>query len=77
MLKMYNAEVLSKFPVVQHFPFGGLFEWEADPDAEEQQASIHVQSHSKPARTLVQENAKAPSESQRASRTTVQPTKRL
>ncbi|BFZ63146.1 Serine/threonine-protein phosphatase 2A activator 1 [Saitoella coloradoensis] len=22
MLKMYNAEVLSKFPVVQHFPFG-------------------------------------------------------
>ena len=33
MLKMYNAEVLSKFPVVQHFPFGSLFKWERDPRA--------------------------------------------
>ena len=33
MLKMYNAEVLSKFPVVQHFPFGSLFRWEKDPNA--------------------------------------------
>lgn len=32
MIKMYNAEVLSKFPVVQHFPFGSLFSWEQDPD---------------------------------------------
>lgn len=30
---MYNAEVLSKFPVVQHFPFGSLFSWERDPNA--------------------------------------------
>jgi serine/threonine-protein phosphatase 2A activator len=30
---MYNAEVLSKFPVVQHFPFGGMFKWERDPTA--------------------------------------------
>jgi serine/threonine-protein phosphatase 2A activator len=30
---MYNAEVLSKFPVVQHFHFGGLFKWERDPTA--------------------------------------------
>jgi serine/threonine-protein phosphatase 2A activator len=33
MIKMYNAEVLSKFPVIQHFPFGSLFRWEKDPDA--------------------------------------------
>ncbi|KAL1954314.1 hypothetical protein VTO42DRAFT_1388 [Malbranchea cinnamomea] len=32
MIKMYNAEVLSKFPVVQHFPFGSLFRWEPHPD---------------------------------------------
>ncbi|KAL2827196.1 phosphotyrosyl phosphatase activator [Aspergillus cavernicola] len=33
MIKMYNAEVLSKYPVVQHFPFGSLFSWERDPNA--------------------------------------------
>jgi len=33
LIKMYDAEVLSKFPVVQHFPFGDLLRWEKDPDA--------------------------------------------
>lgn len=29
---MYNAEVLSKFPVIQHFPFGSIFSWDPDPN---------------------------------------------
>jgi len=39
---MFNAEVLSKFPVVQHFPFGGLFRWEADPRVVGPAPSVHV-----------------------------------
>ena len=41
---MYNAEVLSKFPVVQHFHFGSLFSWEQDPNATPPPASIHASS---------------------------------
>jgi serine/threonine-protein phosphatase 2A activator len=41
---MYNAEVLSKFPVVQHFPFGSLFAWEKDPNAKIIQTSVHTSS---------------------------------
>ncbi|EMC99572.1 hypothetical protein BAUCODRAFT_48873, partial [Baudoinia panamericana UAMH 10762] len=43
MLKMYAAEVLGKFPVVQHFPFGSFFRLEADPDAVGSVQSVHAQ----------------------------------
>ncbi|KAJ5155149.1 Serine/threonine-protein phosphatase 2A activator 1 [Penicillium capsulatum] len=44
MIKMYNAEVLSKFPVVQHFPFGSLFSFERDPNAIPPLATAHATS---------------------------------
>ncbi|KAI9726793.1 MAG: Serine/threonine-protein phosphatase 2A activator 1 [Chrysothrix sp. TS-e1954] len=49
MIKMYMAEVLSKFPVVQHFPFGGIFLWEKDPNAATVASTTHVASQ--PAKT--------------------------
>ena len=42
MLKMWAAECLGKFPVVQHFPFGSMFRWETDPMAARQVESVHA-----------------------------------
>ncbi|KAG9247196.1 serine/threonine-protein phosphatase-like protein 2A activator 1 [Calycina marina] len=61
MIKMYNAEVLSKFPVVQHFPFGSLFSFEQDPNAAPATSSIHTAFHPSSAHVnRPQESTKAP-----------------
>ncbi|MCJ1477845.1 Serine/threonine-protein phosphatase 2A activator 1 [Lambiella insularis] len=80
MMRMYNAEVLSKFPVVQHFPFGSLLSWERDSKAIEPPPSVHstcqpsrdsvapVSVNSASMRHPVQEGTQAPWASLRAGR---------
>jgi serine/threonine-protein phosphatase 2A activator len=63
---MYNAEVLSKFPVVQHFPFGSLFTWEQDPNASTQVSSIHTASQPASHHYSMSTTSDRPSETPRA-----------
>ena len=46
-MKMYLAEVLSKFPVVQHFLFGSILVWEPNLNSDTIAETVHLSSQPK------------------------------
>lgn len=52
MMKMYLAEVLSKFPVVQHFLFGSIFLWEPNLIHNTVAENVHLSSQPRKDRSI-------------------------